>query len=193
MSRNDTATPASAEVIDQVQDPLAPATTALATRGQGMTLAKLHPLQEGETPLAYVARMMQLLPEPDEDAVNKIAAGILAADDLDDENQLWDSTGSSKLIGKTYVFQRLTVRPSDFDNAPLPFFLVCMATDYETGQETVITTGSVNIVTSLIKAHLLGNLPAVAEICGPRRRPKSGYIPLHLRWMVKMAVAEANI
>lgn len=192
MSRNDQSAPAAGQIIDQVAEGGAENGAALVPAGQPGTIFAIHPLQPDESPTGYVARMMQLLPEPDEDAVNKIAAGILGAANLDDENELWDSTGSSKLIGKTFVWRRLTVRPSDFENGPLPYFLVCLVTDYETGEDSVVTTGSVNICTSLIKAHFLGNLPAVAEVCGPRRRPRSGFIPLHLRWMVKMAPAEVN-
>lgn len=193
MTRTHDQTPASGQIIDQESSLPAQANGSMVPQGPAGSVFAVHPLLPEETPLRYVARMMELLPEPDEDAVSKIAAGILSADNLDDENELWDSTGSNKLLGRTFVFRKLTARPSDREDAPLPFFLVCMATDYETGEDTVITTGSVNICTSLIKAHLLGNLPAAAEIAGPRRKPKSGNIPLHLRWVLKMATPELHV
>jgi len=159
--------------------------SALAQRQTWAPLAELPPPDGDETPVAYVNRLMEMLPPPPGDAVDKIAAGILAAADLEDENQLWDSTGSQKLVGKTFIFRSVHISPSDLPDAPLDWFVIAFATDYETGEETVITSGSVNICTSLVKAQMLGNLPAAAEIMGPRRRLRSGRVPLHLRWMLQ--------
>jgi len=167
--------------------------TAMVPASYGTALTSIHPLEQGETALAYVSRLMELIPNPDEDVIDKIAAGILGAINLEDENELWDSTGSQKCIGKVFTFHSVHIQPSDFEDAPLPYFLVCKVSDHETGEETVMTTGAVNICTSLVKAHMLGNLPAVAEICGPRRRPKSGRVPLHLKWYVKLSADQGGV
>lgn len=159
--------------------------------GQVTSLATLHPPEPGERGVAYVARMMELLPPPDDEVIDRIAESILRADAPSDENEIWESVGSRDCIGKRFIFHSVHINPSDFENGPLPWYLVCRVTDMSTGEETVLTTGSVNICTSLVKAQLLGNLPWEAEIVGPRRVPKSGHVPLHLRWMARIVERDA--
>lgn len=160
--------------------------TALVPRGQWTALAELPGVEPDELPTRYVARIMEMLPPPSADAIEKIAAGILGAPSPGEENQLWEATGSRDLVGRCFIWHRVTAQPSDYQDAPLPYFLACEVTDKATGERTIVTTGSVNICTSLVKAQLLGNLPWEAEIVGPRRTPKSGHIPLHLRWLARV-------
>lgn len=152
-------------------------------------LVQLHPIESGESAIRYVERLMQLLPAPDENTVEKIAAQIIAADNMVDENEMWESTGSAKLIGRRFRFDSLTLLPSTYDESPFGWYLGIQAVDTATGEEVFITSGSVNLVTSLVKAHFLGNLPAIGEIMGPRRPPKSGHTPLHMRWQARVAVS----
>jgi hypothetical protein len=142
---------------------------------------------EAEKVQEYVIRLMDMLPPPKEDVTDRLAAMILMSDSEQQENEIWSSTTSSKeLVGKRFIFHSVHIQPSDYPDSWSPYYIICPATDCETGEETAISTGSLNLVTSLVKAQLLGNLPWEAEIAGPRRVPKSGHIPLHIRWVGKI-------
>jgi hypothetical protein len=149
-------------------------------------LTKLPAVEPDESALRYVARLMQLLPPQPDDVIDSIAAQILAAPTAAEENRLWDATGSRDVANRAFVFHSVHLQPSDYEDALIPWYLVCKVTDQETGEKRVLTTGSINIMTALVKAQMLGNLPWEAEIVGPRRTPKSGRIPLHLRWLGKI-------
>lgn len=162
------------------------AETALAPIERQFNLVGLPMPEAAETALTYMARIMEMLPQPEEDVIEKIAAQILMADSPMEENLLWDATGSSKVVNRSFIFHSVHIQPSDYDDAILPYFLVCKVSDPKTGEAGILTTGSTNICTSLVKAQLLGNLPWEARIVGPKRTPKSGRLPLHLQWVAKI-------
>lgn len=149
-------------------------------------LALLPPAEPAETNRDYLVRLMEMLPDPSEDVVDKIMGQILAAPTPMAENQLWDALGSRDAVGRRFIFRSCHILPSDYEEAALPYFLVCRVTDLESGEETVLSTGSANIVTSLVKAQVLGQLPWEAEIVAPKRTPKSGRVPLRLRWIARV-------
>lgn len=153
-------------------------------------LTGLPPVEGDEGAIDYVNRVMELLSPPEGDAAERIVAGLLTAPTGPEENKLWDATGSKNAMGKRFIFHRVFIQPSDFEEARLDFYLVCSVTDCETGERGILTTGSLNIVTSLVKAQLLGNLPWEAEIIGPKRVPRSGHVPLRLRWVAKIVDAD---
>jgi hypothetical protein len=159
-------------------------TTALALWQQPGALARIAPPVEGEKPLSYVARLMDMLPPPSEDAAQMFAAEILNAGGPADENAFWDAeTLSSKNAeGRSFIFRSCFIHESDHPEGVFPYYLAVQVTDLETGEDTVLTTGSANIVTALVKAQLLGALPWEGKIVGPRRQPKSGHRPLHILW-----------
>jgi len=163
-------------------------TTALALWQQPNALARIAPVEEGEKPLTYVTRLMQMLPPPAEDAVQMFAASILNAGGPADENAFWDAeTLSSKNAeGRRFIFRNCFIHDSDHPEGPFPWYLAVQVTDMESGEETILTTGSANIVTALVKAQLLGALPWEGEIVGPKRTPKSGHRPLHIRWLARI-------
>lgn len=163
-----------------------------AEQTSSTALIELPKPEADETALRYIGRLMEQLPAQTEDVINRIAENILSAEDFDSENELWESTGSNKVIGKSFRFDSVHPNPSDFADSPLPFYLVCKVVDMESGEESILTTGSVNICVSLVKAQLLGRLPAVADIVGPKRTPRSGHVPLHLRWHMAPAPVAAR-
>jgi hypothetical protein len=136
--------------------------------------------------LPYVRRLMEMLPPPTDDVIDKLAQSILDAVNKADENAVWDSTGSKECVGKTYIWHGCSIQPSDFQDGKLPYYLVCDVTDLESGERTVLTTGSVNLVVAVVKAQLLGSLPWEGQIMGPRRPTKSGYVPLHMKWLSRI-------
>jgi hypothetical protein len=153
---------------------------------QSTALVALPAIKPDETNLRYMTRLMEMLPPQTEDVIDRIAGQILGAATQYEENLIWDATGSKEAIGKRFVFHSVHLQPSDYDEALLPYFLVCKVTDLDTGEQTVLTTGSTNIMASLIKAQILGQLPWEGEIAGPRRMPKSGHMPLHMRWIAQV-------
>lgn len=145
-----------------------------------------------ETNLEYVERLMELLPPASEDVIDSIAGQILEAETMAEQNAVWDATGSKDAVGRQFIFHSVHLQPSDYDEALLPYYLVCRVTDRTTGERTVLTTGSLNVMVALVKAQVLGQLPWEAEIVGPRRTPKTGRIPLHLRWIAKVYQPEES-
>jgi len=160
--------------------------TAMVPLSQFVALAALPQPAAEERPIHYLARIMEMLPAQSDDVVDRILDNILTAGSQMDENKLWDSTGSKDAIGKRFIFKSVHIQPSDYEDGPLPYFVIAHVTDAVTGEDTVLTSGSVNIVTSLVKAQLLGNLPWEGEIKGPRRTPKNGRVPLHIMWIGKV-------
>ena len=161
--------------------------TAMTEKGQQSTaLVKLPDTLPDERPLQYVQRLMEMLPQATDDVVQGIAARILSAPTEAEENRMWDATGSKNAAGKRFVFHSVHAYPSDFEDSPLDYYLVCRVTDMDSGEKSVLTTGSVNICTSLVKAQVLGRLPWEAEIVAPKRTPKSGRVPLRLRWIARI-------
>lgn len=160
--------------------------TALAPVDRQFNLVGLPTPDPTETALTYMARIMEMLPPQPEDVIEKIAAQILMAESPMEENLLWDATGSKGSVDKTFIFHSVHIQPSDHEDAVLPYFLVCKVSDPKTGEAGILTTGSTNICTSLVKAQLLGNLPWEAKIVGPKRKPKNGRMPLHLQWVAKI-------
>lgn len=166
-------------------------TTAIAApdpddENQTTDLVALPAAEPGETNLVYVERLMEMLPPQSEDVIDAIAGKILASPTHAEENMLWEATGSKDAVGRRFIFHSVHLQPSDHEDSLIRYFLVCHVTDVSSGERTVLTTGSINIMVALVKAQLLGELPWEAEIAAPRRQPKNGRIPLHIRWIAKI-------
>lgn len=159
---------------------------------QERSLALVLPRVADESPRLYMARLMEMLPPPGGDVIDKIIGQILNAPSPQEENELWDALGSQRAVGRRFIFRSVHIQPSDYEDSVLPYFLICRVTDCDSGEETVLTTGSTNICTSLVKAQLLGELPWEAEIVAPKRKPRSGKVPLRLRWVAKVMAPEED-
>lgn len=162
---------------------------AIVTQGTSTAIVGLPEVLAGERNIAYVTRLMDMLPPADEDVIDAIAGQILDAASMVDENMLWDATGSKDAVGKRFTFYSVHISPSDFaqeEDALWPYFLICKVMDHQSGERTVLTTGSTNIMVALVKAQILGQLPWEAEIVGPRKPTRKGRLPLHLRWIAKV-------
>lgn len=184
-ARNATANPDDdrEQADDQVPEQTS---TAMVPANQFTALTELPRPMDGERPIHFLARIMDMLPPQTDDVVDRILDQILMAPTQMEENKLWDSTGSKDAIDKSFIFHSVHVQPSDYSDGPLPYFIIAKVTDIQTGEETVLTSGSVNIVTSLVKAQLLGNLPWQGTIKGPRRKATNGRVPLHIMWVGKV-------
>lgn len=161
-------------------------TDEIEQNGAGTDILALPSREPDESNFRYLERLMQMLPAPESDGGDELIGKILGTDSLQEENDLWDSNSTARLIGHRVVFHECWARPSDQPQG-LQFFLVCRITDRATGETDTLTTGSQNIVASLVRRAFLGQLPAEAEICGPKRKTEDGKVPLHLRWIGKVA------
>lgn len=149
------------------------------------TLMTPFPTREpDESNYRYLERMMEGLPAPEGDRGDELTGKILGSGSLQEDNDVWDSTSTRDLIGRTFVFHDVKVRTSDYTEG-LRYMLVCDVSDPKTGEKDVITTGAVNVCASLVAAKYRGDLPAEAEIRGPKRKLDDGKTPIHLHWLGK--------
>ena len=157
--------------------------------GTSTALIALPARELEESNLDYVQRLMEMLPPPAADVIDAIAGKILAAGSMYEENLLWEGTSSKDALDRRFIVHSVSVQPSDFEDSPLDYYVVAHVTDLDAGERTVFTSGSINIAVALVKAQLLGQLPWECEIKGPKRTPKNGRIPLHIRWVAKIVDA----
>lgn len=150
--------------------------------GEIMALPSREP---DESNFRYLERLMDALPEPEGDRGDELTGKILSAGSLQEENEVWESTSTRDLIGRRFIFRDILARPSTEPNG-LAVMLVCYVEDAKTHEPDVITTGAVNVCASLVRAKYLGQLPAEAEIRGPKRTTPDGKTPLHLHWLGKV-------
>lgn len=132
------------------------------------------------------AQMATLIPAEKEDSVDTILAAILAADSWEHLADPWESTNAAALAGRRLLIRSLLRRPSDFRDG-LGIFLVVDSVDANTGEPVVWTTSSVAIVAQLVRAYVLGDLPAYAEVIVAARPTEAGYRPQHLKFYGKPA------
>lgn len=156
---------------------------------QSTAIVRLPAKQLDETNTQWLQRLAELLPAPSEDVADRLVGEILGSPDMVNENMIWESTSSRELINHRFVWHGIAMQPST-ESDGLPFFLVCDVTDRATGEKKVITTGSLNLCASLIRAHFHNAFPWEGEIVGPRRPPKNGRMPLHMRWVARVVMPE---
>lgn len=127
------------------------------------------------------AEMATLIPAEKEGGADNILAAILSAQSWEHLADPWESTNAAALAGKRLLIRSLLRRPSDFRDG-LGIFLVVDSIDTATGEPNVWTTSSVAIVAQLVRAYVLGQLPAYAEVIVAKRPTEAGYRPQHLKF-----------
>lgn len=138
--------------------------------------------EDGESNFRYLERLMEALPVPEGDRGDELTGKILGAASLQEENEVWEATSTKDLIGRRFIFTDIRPAPSTTPNG-LQFMLICNVEDPRSHEADVITTGAVNVCASLVRAKYLGQLPAEAEIRGPKRALEGDKTPLHLHWL----------
>jgi len=146
------------------------------------------PAQAPDMPASqYILGLMEMLPPQPGDVIEAIAQAILDAPNMQAQNAVWESTSSKDVVGKEYIWHSCHLQPSDYEDSWTPWYLVCKVTDLETKEDTVVTTGSFNLMTALVPAQVLGRLPWQGRIVGPKRgKTKAGRVPLHMMWIAKV-------
>jgi hypothetical protein len=119
------------------------------------------------------------LPEAEDDATDRIVQQILAADSPEDVNAIWEATGIERWLDVPLLITSLHRAPSDFEDG-IGVYVVIKAQTTGDRRDVVITTGSVNVIAQLIKAHTSDWFPLVATPRGPKRPPKNGRFPYRL-------------
>lgn len=129
--------------------------------------------------------MLAEVPDPPDDAVVRIVQQILTAEYVEDLDKPWDAEGMRDLVGRVLRVDAIHKMPSDYVKG-LGTYLVCQVTVPETGEQLVVSTGSVSIVAQLVRAYTLGALPLAVVPHESEKPSKNGYRPMHLE-VVKRA------
>lgn len=125
-------------------------------------------------------QMATIIPVTESDGGFGIVLDILSADDLFDLDQTWQEKDLDKLLKRKLVFDSVTRSDSSYQDG-LGVFLVVRCTDPENGEEVVFSTGSVNIVAQLVKAHVMGAFPFVGRVIQAEKASANGYYPQHIQ------------
>lgn len=125
-------------------------------------------------------QMATVIPVTESDGGFGIVLDILGADDFFDLDKTWQGKDLDALLKRKLVFQQVTRSDSTYQDG-LGVFLVVTTTDPETGEEIIFSTGSVNIVAQLVKAHLMDAFPFVGRVIQAERPSANGYYPQHIQ------------
>lgn len=123
--------------------------------------------------------MLTEVPDAAGDAVAGIVAQILQAERVEDLDRPWDAEGMREFIGRQIRVESLHKMPSDYAKG-LGCYLVCQITDVGSGEQLVLTTGSVSIVAQLVRAYTLNALPLTVVPVQSDKPSKNGYYPMHV-------------
>lgn len=125
--------------------------------------------------------MLDAIPEADDDAYVRLITQLANATSVEDLDKPWSLTGLNDYEGQWLRVDSLRRMPSDFTEG-LGFYLIVTAMLYQTGEIITCSTGSVNVVTQLVKAHSLGALPVNVRPMLSSKPTKDGYRPMHLEF-----------
>lgn len=123
--------------------------------------------------------MLAEVPDPPPDAAAAIVGAILSAQSVEDIDKPWDAEGMRDLKDRSLLVREVHKMPSDYAQG-LGVYLVCRVVTGESGEEKVVTTGSVSIVAQLVRAHTLGALPLLVIPREAKKPSRNGYLPMHL-------------
>jgi len=129
--------------------------------------------------LAKFAEMVTLIPSQDDHAMERIFARILSASTWQDIDRPWRTTDVESVAGKIFRLNGARRVPSDYRDG-LGFFLAMELTDISTGEDTVISNGSVAVIGQVVKLYQLKAIPCLIEFVVAERPTKDGYRPHHL-------------
>lgn len=124
-------------------------------------------------------KMLELVPEPPDDAVARIVEQILSAETPEELNKPWDSDGMRDLDGQVLTIHDMHKLPSDYRGG-LGVYLSCRCTLHSTGETKQLSTGSVNAVSQLVSLYVMKGLPRTVMVRRAERQSRNGYWPYHL-------------
>lgn len=137
--------------------------------------------------LRAVELLINDIPEAEDDAVEKILHQLLGAQSPDQLDDPWKSEGLRRLVDVPIRIDRVTRRPSDYEDG-LGVYLLIEGHNLRTDQPVTVTTGSASVCAQLVIAHRNGWLPLTVYPRGPKRPKANGRFPMHLEITTAAAV-----
>lgn len=123
-------------------------------------------LLSGPAIRAYEA-MLADVPEASGSGYEAIAAQLAQAQSLADLEAPWRTEGGQKYLDQWLTITGIRKVPSDYAGG-LGWFLVVDAATIPDGERVSFTTGSVNVVAQLVRAHALDLFPLQAKLVNLR-------------------------
>lgn len=139
------------------------------------------PVISGDALVQYES-MLAGVPDVEAASYDRILEQLAAATSLEDLEAPWRARGGEQYLGQWLIIRGIRKMPSDFRGG-LPWFLVVDAALADGGKAVTFTTGSVNVVAQLVKAHALDLFPVEAMLLQADKPTRDGYYPqrLHFR------------
>lgn len=133
------------------------------------------PVIGGDALVAYES-MLASVPDVSDDNVGyeRILDTLASARSLDDLEAPWRSRGGEAYLNQWLIIRGIRKAPSDFRGG-LPWFLIVDAELADGGEPITFTTGSVNVVGQLVRAHTLDLFPLEAMLVESERQTAAGY------------------
>lgn len=123
--------------------------------------------------------MMADVPEAESGSYDRILEQLAEAKSLTDLEAPWRARGGEQYLGTWLRFRGIRKSPSEFKGG-IPWYLIVDAVTIPDGELATFTTGSLNVVAQLVRAHALGLFPFTAMLVESERETASGQRPQRL-------------
>jgi hypothetical protein len=134
------------------------------------------------TPLALVKAIIADIPQADEDPTERMTAFILSQPP-EEWDRLWAGVPNVRdNDGRKLRVWAIRARESDFEG-PLGLYLIADVTWLDTGERGLLSCSSQMSMIQLLVLHREGRLPADIQIIRKEKATKSGFHPVHLRYL----------
>lgn len=128
---------------------------------------------------AYLAAIVNELPDTIEGDMAGILTQIINATQLDDLDSPWQSAGMKKYRDHAIEITSIKRMESTFPG-PLGFYILCEGTVMASGEYKAFTTSSASIMAQLLVAWKREMFPFQCYIRVARKPSKNGFFPMHL-------------
>jgi len=131
-----------------------------------------------EAELEMFSSMLDIVQDIDEGGYEDILRSIAGAETAYDLDKPFRAEGLRSYVDEVIIIESIKKAESEYEGG-LGVFLVVNIIREETGERETVTTGSIGIVATLLKANAVGWLPLR---CMPQeRQSRKGYKPMHLK------------
>lgn len=130
--------------------------------------------------------MIGLIPDAESGGQDNILRTIFAATTPEELEAPWNARDNKFPLGVVVRVESVAKRPSDYAGG-LPFYMVCQATNLETGEATEYQTGSVSCTAQIAQAVFNEQLPIQVKLVQAAKASKNGYFPEHFEIIIPAA------
>lgn len=152
-------------------------------RGNGAASDAARGVQVLGPKTAQLATMLQenaaLVIDTSANAIEDIVGRVLDAETVDDVLADDSAIGADEILGVPIQIWSVKVNESEVQGA-LPFYAVIEGVRQDTGENVVVTCGSVKVCAQLMKLDRLKAFPVVVKIVKKDKATLAGYFPLAL-------------